>query len=135
MVQGDALITQHLPVLTAPSTLQTSTTAKIVGSTQVPAAAEPQAQANRPYTSQSAILEHKNLLLAAPARRRPPASPASGNRPVNTLLDDVGSKFSSGKFAVQPDVFGTLQGELLSHVLQQVNWTSKEAITLSSVCR
>ena len=138
MVQGDALIVQQV----SPSTVSSQppsqgTLAEPPTCTPVANASaiqpEHQASSNGLHHVGSGDSKYRNL-LTTPSRRKPPALPATTAVSASTATGEV-SSLSQAEGPAQVDVFGTLQGELLGHILKQVSWTGREAITLSAVCR
>lgn len=139
MVQGDALIVQQaLPSTVSSQPPSQSTLAEQPTCTPVANASasqpEHQASSNGLPHIDSGDSKHRNLLLATPSRRKPPSLPATTAASTSTAAEEL-SSIPRAEAPAQADVFGTLQGELLGHILKQVSWTGKEAITLSAVCR
>ena len=80
------------------------------------------------------LWRQNSVLLATPSGRKPAMLPASRHSDAQTALARLDGSTHQDEVP-PPDVFGNLQGELLGHVLQQISWSSREAIALSSVCR
>ena len=132
MVQGDALIVQQPAISSQQKTAEQNTST--LSSVSLKTSTETSGRSSSSQSGTVTDTKQKGVLLATPSRRKPAMLPASRHSDAQTALARLDGSTHQDEVP-PPDVFGNLQGELLGHVLQQISWSSREAIALSSVCR